>query len=217
MEKIIPNIAILWFKNQAKKEAHRVLVAFFEKSDVEQILSGYWARYMAQRPEIKKETTQGGTIMVHLAAMSAAFYDELLERGKTQAEATRLFYQVAWNIYKKMGKTTWNLTGLISRNKGKRLALATKLFRFFPFSSPAYTWKDVDDEHYAVAFDCMKCPVAVYFQSKGLSKFCADTWCALDFPLAHLWHGSLLRNGSIAGGAEVCDFRWKTEKNVELT
>ena len=36
----------------------------------------------------------------------------------------------------------------------------------------------------------------------------------MDYPLAELWHAKLERTGSIAGGADKCDFRWtgKIEK-----
>ena len=74
-----------------------------------------------------------------------------------------------------------------------------------------YEWKDVKTAKNVVGFDCVRCPVAGYFQSKGLSKFCTKTWCSLDYPLAELWHGKLERTGSIAGGADKCDFLWTSE------
>ncbi|MEO7582161.1 MAG: L-2-amino-thiazoline-4-carboxylic acid hydrolase, partial [Ferruginibacter sp.] len=57
-----------------------------------------------------------------------------------------------------------------------------------------------------------------YFLSKGLSKFCTKTWCSLDYRLAELWHAKLERTGTIAGGADKCDFRWtgKIEKSKDI-
>ncbi len=62
----------------------------------------------------------------------------------------------------------------------------------------------------------MKCPVAEYFQSKGVSEFCVATWCALDYPLAEMWDARLERTGSIAGGAEICDFRWILKEDKKI-
>ncbi|MEO8416847.1 MAG: hypothetical protein ABI472_24500, partial [Ginsengibacter sp.] len=46
------------------------------------------------------------------------------------------------------------------------------------------------------------------FKKFELGDVCYHTWCKLDFPLAEQWGGQLKRSGSIAGGAEKCDFRW---------
>lgn len=158
--------------------------------------------------------TLGGSLMVHLAAMSTAFYQELTSRGEKKEVATKLFYDVAWKVYVKMGKISWRLSG--RGNRYQHLLKATQLVRKFPFNSPSYGWQDVDATSNVVSFNCTKCPVAEYFQLNGLSEFCVATWCALDYPLAEMWDARLERTGSIAGGAEKCDFRWtlKDKKRI---
>lgn len=76
-------------------------------------------------------------------------------------------------------------------------------------SSPSYEWSDVASPVGVVAFDCLKCPVAEFFASKSASELCVQTFCRLDFPLAETWGGELERKGTIAAGAERCDFRWR--------
>ena len=105
-----------------------------------------------------------------------------------------------------MGKLSWWLSG--RGNPYEHLFKATQLFRKFPFNSPSYKWQEVEKTSSIVSFNCVKCPVADYFKSKRLSEFCVGTWCALDYPLAEMWDAKLERSGSIAGGAEKCDFRW---------
>jgi len=83
------------------------------------------------------------------------------------------------------------------------------MFRSFPFGSPSYEWRDVSSPDGAVAFDCVKCPVAEFFASQNASELCVQTFCRLDFPLAETWGGQLERSGTIASGAERCDFRWR--------
>lgn len=100
------------------------------------------------------------------------------------------------------------LAGWGNHKDDNRLLKATQLFRAFPFNSPSYQWEDVQTDKNIVGFNCKKCPVAEYFKKHNLSAFCTKTWCALDFPLAELWHSKLERTGSIAAGANHCDFRW---------
>jgi hypothetical protein len=96
---------------------------------------------------------------------------------------------------------------LIARHPVKRLSVATGLFRRFPFNPPGYRMEDVPVAG-AVAFDVYRCPVADYFRAHGLGPLCVRTWCALDEPLAGMWGGALERQGTLAGGAVRCDFRW---------
>lgn len=202
------NLIIYWFKIQAAKAAKNVLAPHFNNNEEQDILHGYWQRYLQLKSEVPKMPTMGGSLMLHLSAMSTGFYQELTTRGKDEETTTQLFYDIAWKIYQKMGRFSWGLAGFGNRNGYDRLLKATKLFRAFPFNSPSYQWKDVKAEKDVVGFDCLKCPVAEYFETKGLSKFCVATWCALDYPLAEMWNAKLERTGSIAGGEEKCDFRW---------
>lgn len=194
------------FKAQAAMAARSVLVHRYQRKEIEEILHEYWQKYLHLKHEIPTLPTLGGTLMVHLAAMSVAFYQELTSRGQKEEIATQMFYDIAWKVYVKMGKLSWWLTG--HGNRYQHLLKATQLFRKFPFNSPSYGWQDVENTSAIVSFNCVKCPVAEYFQSKGLSEFCVATWCALDYPLAEMWDARLERTGSIAGGAEICDFRW---------
>ena len=201
-------LMLYWFKKQAAKEAKHVLAPYFKSVEVHDILKAYSRRYLALKPELPAMPTMGASLMIHLSAMSTGFYQELRARGKREETATQLFYDIAWKIYQKMGRFSWWLAGWSNRSAHGRLLKATKLFRSFPFNGPAYLWKDSTTAKNVVGFDCLKCPVAEYFHKQGLSQFCVNTWCALDIPLASMWGARLERTGSIAGGANKCDFRW---------
>src|ERR1022692_61715 len=205
-KKKFKRLILYGFKIQAATTAKKVLIHSYKKEEVKEILRGYWGKYLKSRLEIPALPTLGGTLMVHLAAMSTAFFQELTSRGQKKEAATQLFYDIAWKVYVKMGELSWWLAE--RGNRYQHLLRATKLFRKFPFNSPSYGWQEVLSTSTNVSFNCVKCPVAEYFQSKGLSEFCAATWCALDYPLAEMWDARLERTGSIAGGAEKCDFKW---------
>lgn len=213
---MIKQIMILWFKWQGGKAAKAVLSAQYSGDDIKQILKDYWAYYLKLKPDIPLMPTLGGKLMLNLAAISTAFHEVLVGKGQTSDQATKLFYQIAWQVYAKMGKLSWVIAGWTSKNKFTRLKKTTQYFRTFPFNSPTYGWDNVREEGNMVGFDCVKCPVAEYFQKKGLSKFCENTWCALDYPLAEMWDAKLDRSGSIAGGAEKCDFKWISNDKSNL-
>ncbi len=76
------------------------------------------------------------------------------------------------------------IASAFTRDPRKRLQLATDLIRSFPFGSPSYQWGDVISPDKALAFDCVKCPVAEFFARNDSSELCVQTFCRLGYPLA---------------------------------
>jgi hypothetical protein len=141
-KKAAKKLFLCGFKIQAATAAKKVLIYHYKSDEVKDILHGYWQKYLLLKPEILAQPTLGGTLMVHLAAMSTAFYQELISKGQKEVAATHLFYDIAWKVYVKMGKLSWWLAG--RGNRYQHLLKATKLFRRFPFNSPSYVWHDVE-------------------------------------------------------------------------
>ena len=97
-------LIILWFKNQAANASKKVLSAYFSKEEINEILSGYWKRYLKLKTDVPAMPTLGGSVAVHLAALSTAFYEELISRKISEQKTTQIFYDIAWKVYEKMGK-----------------------------------------------------------------------------------------------------------------
>lgn len=144
---------------------------------------------------------------MRLAFLTASLWRTLVRRGVGEDEATRLTCEIAWAVYRPMG---WlpGAAGGILRGGEARLRRATRLFRTFPFGPPAYVMQDREAEPGVVAFDVLRCAAADAFRQQGLEGLCAETWCRLDFRLARDWGGALELTGTLAGGADRCDFRW---------
>jgi ubiquinone biosynthesis protein len=173
------------------------------------LLDQVWADAAERWATIPAQSTLGATLTVRLATVTAAAYAILIAQDGSVQDATQTVHDIAWGVYNKMGSAAWFVSGVISRNTAERLRIATVAFRTFPFSSPSYEWQTVTGPAEVVAFNCLRCPVATYFKEQNLSELCVRTWCALDFPLATgVWNSRLERSGSIAGGTELCDFRW---------
>lgn len=54
-----------------------------------------------------------------------------------------------------------------------------------------------------------RCPVADYLGTHSAADLCAGSWCNLDYALAEMWGATPQRSGTLAGGAECCDFRFR--------
>jgi ubiquinone biosynthesis protein len=197
----------LW-QTLVEQHAEAVLRGTPLAGSVSDLMKQTWDRYYELEPSVAIQPTLGAVFTTHAAALILAMHETLLRHGVAAAESHRLIYDIAWSVYRQMGEPPLLIGAAFTRDPRKRLKLATDMFRNFPFGSPSYGWRDVPGLDGAIAFDCVKCPVAEFFASQNASALCVQTFCRLDFPLAETWGGRLDRNGTIASGAERCDFRW---------
>lgn len=188
----------------------RATLKGYPSVDTPRILSETWDEYEHLTPSIPKQENIGAALILRGAALTIAFNKTLLAHGFEQASAETLVSAAAWKVYRVMGRIPWLATRVVSRDPHRRLLLATRMFRRFPFGSPSYLWRDLDGAPDVVAFDCLRCPVAQFFSAHNQAPLCVATFCNLDFPLAKEWRAELERKGSIAGGAPRCDFRWRS-------
>jgi len=195
----------------------RALRSRFLSPEIHGVLDDTFDNYERQRSRLPKEKVLGARLMVHFAALTAGFYRVLVARGVPDDEARRLTAEVTWHVYDKMAAVPWALARVTKRTPYDRLRRATGLFRRFPFGPPSYDMIDVDATANVVAFDVRRCPVAEYFRARGLKQVCVDAWCNLDVPLAKKWGARLERAGTLAQGAERCDFRWCVEEPTDAS
>ena len=191
-----------------ERQAEVVLKTALLGVSVSDLMKQTWDRYYELEPSIAIQPTLGAVFTTHAAALILAMHETLLRHGIAAAQSHRLIYDIAWNVYRQMGEPPLLIGAAFTRDPRKRLKLATDMFRNFPFGGPSYEWRDVPSLDGSIAFDCVKCPVAEFFASHNASELCVQTFCRLDFPLAETWGGRLERSGTIASGAQRCDFRW---------
>jgi L-2-amino-thiazoline-4-carboxylic acid hydrolase len=175
---------------------------------IEALLTQTWDRYYTLESSVAVQPTLGAVFTTHAAALILALHQTLTHYGLATDESYRLIYQIVWQFYTRMGEPPLLAACAFTRDHRKRLKLATDIFRHFPFGAPSYEWRDVAVTDGAIAFDCMKCPMAEFFAKHNASELCVETACKLDFPLAEKWGGRLERSGTLASGASHCDFRW---------
>ncbi len=191
-----------------KPLVRQALGDLYSAEAIDNIVDRVRDHYRGLEPTVPRQETFGGDLMVHMAAFTISIYRTLLDLGHAKDRASRLVYDIAWRAYSRMGDVPWVLSGKFGEDRS-RLKFALDAFLTFPFSSPAYQWQRVDAGEGIYAFDMVRCPVAEYFRSHGLTDLCVQTWCNLDFPLAAQWGGATLERGeTLAGGGRRCDFRW---------
>jgi ubiquinone biosynthesis protein len=197
-----------FWQSLLERHAEVVLKTTPLAGSVGDVVKQTWDSYYELEPSVAVQPTLGAVFTTHAAVLILAMHETLLRHGVAAAVSHRLISDIVWSVYRQMGEPRLLIASAFTRDPRKRLKLATDMFRNFPFGSPSYEWRDVQSLDGAIAFDCMKCPVAEFFASRNASELCVQTFCRLDFPLAETWGGQLERSGTIASGAERCDFRW---------
>ncbi|HEX6228693.1 MAG TPA: L-2-amino-thiazoline-4-carboxylic acid hydrolase [Solirubrobacterales bacterium] len=179
----------------------------FTRADADRLLDETWERFLGLARTRPREPTLGARQNVLLAALTVAFFRALLVRGVERTYAIELVGDAAWRIYARWGRLAVVITALPGGPPATRLRRRVNLFLRYPFGRPGYLYRDREEPR-GRAFDMVRCPIAEYMRGQDAGDLCVGTWCNLDFPLATMWGGHLEREGTLAGGAPACDFRF---------
>jgi hypothetical protein len=87
------------------------------------------------------------------------------------------------------------------------MRMSVEMFLRYPFNRPGYRYLDVREPR-GRGLGMLRCPVAEYLAAHEASDLTVATWCNFDFPLAQMWGGELERHGTLASGADRCNFRF---------
>jgi len=180
----------------------------FTRADLRRLLDSTWTKFSRLAPDLPAEPTVGSRQNVALAALTLAMFQALLEEDVERAYAVELVGDACWKVYAQWGRLPRLLSHLKSRDPLQRMRTSVNLFLRFPFNPPGYLFENRPEPH-GRALDIHRCPVADYLVSQGAGDLAVGSWCNLDFELARMWGGTLERSGSLAGGAPLCDFRFK--------
>jgi ubiquinone biosynthesis protein len=179
----------------------------FTSADVDRAVDAAWANFARLSPCLPREPTIGSRQNVALACLTLAMLQALLAEGIEREYAIELIGDACWKVYKQWGQIARLIAWLITRDSAKRMRISVNMFLSYPFNRPGYRYADVPEPR-GRALDMWRCPVAEYLASENAADLCVATWCNLDYPLARMWGGQLERQGTLAGGAKLCDFRF---------
>jgi hypothetical protein len=183
------------------------LAASFPADDAERI----WRKTLKLQSELKSKRPKhspGVNHMLRYLEWDCALYRALLEHGIARNQAGGLIEEVNWNIFSPVTASSFE----ISRARSSKLQIRIRwiLDTMFSvlFTSPFERRALPSDD--GVAFDVVACPFSAYFREQGVPDLTAYAACSLDHRMARQWGIRLDRSQTIAGGAPLCDFRFKT-------
>ncbi len=181
----------------------------FTRNDVRRLLKATWEDFNHLSSELPDEPTVGSRLNVMLASLTLAMLNALTEEGISRDYAIDLISDACWKIYAQWGHLPQALSRAVTRDPAKRMRISVNAFLRFPFNRPGYCYHDVPEPE-GRSLDMLRCPVADYLSAHDASDLTVGTWCNLDFQLARMWGGTLQRQGTLAGGAPKCDFRFRS-------
>jgi len=189
------------------KAARIVLRDKFSPAEIEEIVERTQHHSGELAPDLPQEKTFGARTGLRMACFTIAFYRALQERGVGKEMAMRLVADANWEAFRRMIAPLLQIGAILFRDPLRRVQWSFRLTRRFVYNPPGWIMEDVPVED-GFGFDVLRCPLADYFRSLGLGELGEGALCELDFRTAELEGIKLVRTGTLAGGAERCDFRW---------
>jgi hypothetical protein len=185
----------------------------FTRREVTSFVDGAFERFESLVPELPYEPTVGGRQNVMLAALTLSLLEILEASGVERVYAIELTGDTCWRFYRQWGGITRAITHVMTSDPTRRLRLGVDAFLTYPFGRPGYAFEDVTEED-GRSLNMLRCPVADFLGQRNATDLCAGSWCNLDYALAEMWGARLERSGTLAGGAECCDFRFHTQRSL---
>jgi hypothetical protein len=191
----------------------RTLLTRFSKDEVERIIQETQAEFQAMLPRLPYIGGKQNPLTTNLVACSwfLALYRVLHPRGLSDDEIGDLVYRVAeewvnstpgWmvRLQRLFIKTPLPrlLFGRISRKSQQRKYPGDFVVHFVPG----------DGRNFDFGIDFTGCAIHKFFQAEGVGHF-AKYMCRIDYLTTSYKGIELMRTGTIANGADKCDFRYR--------
>lgn len=137
-----------------------------------------------------------------------ALYRAAQEQGLSKEQAGRLVEEINWGVFGPVTATSFKASRLRSSKLQTRIRWILDVMFLVLFTYPFQ--RRVLPSGDGVAFDVVACPLAAYFREQSVPELTRYAVCSLDYRMAREWGIGLNRLQTIAEGAPLCDFRFKT-------
>jgi ubiquinone biosynthesis protein len=169
------------------------------------------ARFSSLAARIPPGLNAGGRHLLTQSAYTIALHQALIEQGTDPDGATDLVADVVFEANHPAHAWLHRIARLRHRDPWDRLRWQSRLLCRFYYAPPAWQLHEVDvaDGH---GLDITRCAVADYYRDLGLGDLCERTICIQDARVADQYGTPVgigfTRTGTLAGGADRCDFRY---------
>lgn len=152
-------------------------------------------------------TGRGARHLLRIGAYAAALHGALVDHGIEPDAANALVSDSVFTAIRPARDALVLVGRLRHRDRLRRALWTSSVARRFYYTAPDWVMKDVAFEG-GFGMDVTRCVVAEFFESLGMSELCERVICHQDARDAAHRGIAFARSGTLAGGADRCDFRY---------
>lgn len=169
-----------------------------------------WDATKVHQAELRKARPRhslGVNVVLRFFEWDCALFMAARREGLSSGEAGRLVEEINWDLFEPLTALSFSASRLRSKNLRTRVEWVLDLMFGVVFTAPFQrtTLPSTRD----VSFDVTVCPLAEYFNDRGVPELTRYAACSLDYRMAKQWGVSLERTRTIAEGHTLCDFRFR--------
>lgn len=181
------------------------LESHFTAAELDALLKDVWADYLSKAGSIPQQANLGNAIMMHFSALSLSTVTQLCQQGIDRREAVQMVAQVTQHITYRWAKRGKVLLSPLFPDRLNRLHAGMQVVMHTLFSRPGYQFA-VERFEDGFRLNVYQCPVAEWMTQQGIPALCVQAYCGVDPGVVARMDGKLTRTGTLAMGAERCDF-----------
>ena len=153
------------------------------------------------------DANRGARHLLRIGAYSIALYRSLTDEQIATQPATELVSDAVFAAIRPGRDMLTRLGRLRHRDRLRAARWSSDLARRFYYAEPGWRIREVavDD---GFGMDITRCVIAEYFDQLGEAELCQRVICHQDVRSAEHHGITLVRSGTLAGGADRCDFRY---------
>lgn len=192
--------------------ARRVLGGHFDAAQTDELIDATTAAMPALGRRIPPGLNRGGRNLLGQGVFIIGLHQALCARGLAEGDAAAMASDVAYEANRSARAWLHRIAAVLSRDPWTRLRWQSRLLCRLYYRPPGWELHEVSVPG-GYGLDVTRCPIAGYFRDLGLGPLCEQTICVQDERVAREYGGPagirFTRQGTIAGGAEHCDFRYR--------
>jgi len=204
--------------DKALKPARKVFVTNFGDGLVDRILEDARQEYEALIPELPywgKNNMMTGFLIG--SSYFLAIYRVLKKHGKSVAEIGKIICEIVEARLNRVPSPVLRLYGKLKYGKSYRERLKKQAIISKKKEYPGdyvFTYIVGDGKEFDYGYDITECGVCKFLHAQDADEL-APFLCLVDFPLSKAFGRGLVRNMTIAEGADKCDFRYKKGRDTK--
>ena len=174
---------------------------------VSRILVRAERHYADLAPKLGMAVTASGRVNLRMAAYMLALYRAMRDEHVSEERATALLSHGLFRVMRQVWRAPDAIVGRLTRDHVRRARIRERIARRLYFRSPDWEMHEVSypGRH---AVDITRCVMRDFMVSEGATELCAEVVCAQDILMAEARGDRLIRTGTLARGADRCDFRF---------